>query len=662
MLESLLTHTASAAWHVFQAGNRLGRSNNRRPRWAPPATLRPAPSDVEGLAQGHPERSRGATGTPTTPPSELFTLPRETTSLCPACVKDLRKRIAAGDVGAEALRGRHPAQIPARILERDGRIVIEKTCATHGHFEETLSGSPEFTRRIERLFPGRDFDSSADPLHDHGASSIRYGRGGVLTVDLTNRCDMMCEPCFMDANQVGYVHELTFAEVKQFIDNARTIRPRRQISIQFSGGEPTLSPVFLDAVAYAREVGYFSVQAATNGIRFAQDEAFTRRAAEAGLRIAYLQFDGVGEDANAHRKVPNLFAVKLRAIENLYKAGIDVVLVVTVIGGVNDHQVGRVVKFAVENSDKISFVAFQPVSFTGRDEDIDDERRKRQRYMLSQLVDDVERQTGVLEPLRDWFPLSAVAVAADLTDSIKGPAAEWGTLKCGCHPNCGVATGLMVNKRTKAWAPLPRMLNVERFFADAAVIARSGRGPFLTKLQTALAVLRNYRPGQGPDGFRLKDLLKKFDKQTGGALGGRLGATDNENRKKDDWLILFVAGMWFQDLWTYDFQRTEMCLIPYATPIGEIAFCAYNTGIGWRQVVENARSNPTVAEWHRRHGRHEVYANPDKKVPIPDAERPAALSVPEDARLRPLAGQVEPAAGQPRPGIGRRVWRVTEVK
>jgi uncharacterized radical SAM superfamily Fe-S cluster-containing enzyme len=642
MLESLLTHTASAAWHLVQAGNRLGRSNSQRPRWAPPATLRLAP-----LAQGHPDS---------------FTLPRETTSLCPDCVKDLRARIAGGGVGADALRGPHPGQIPARILERDGRIVIEKTCATHGHFEETLSGNPEFTRRIERLFPGRDFDSSGDPLHDHGASSIRYGRGGVLTVDLTNRCDMMCEPCFMDANQVGYVHELTFAEVKQYIDNALTIRPRRQISIQFSGGEPTLSPVFLDAVAYAREVGYFSVQAATNGIRFAQDEAFARQAFEAGLRIAYLQFDGVGEEANAHRKVPNLFAVKLRAIENLYKAGIDVVLVVTVIGGVNDHQVGRIVKFAVENSDKISFVAFQPVSFTGRDEDIDDERRKRQRYMTSQLVEDVQRQTGVLEPLRDWFPLSAVAVAADLTDSIKGPAAEWGTLKCGCHPDCGVATGLMVNKRTKAWAPLPRMLDVERFFADAAVIAKAGRGPFLTKLQTALAVLRNYRPGQGPEGFRLKDLLKKFDKQTGGALGGRLGATDNENRKKDDWLILFVAGMWFQDLWTYDFQRTEMCLIPYATPIGEIAFCAYNTGIGWRQVVENARCNPTVAEWHRQHGRHEVYANPNKNVPIPDAERPAALSVPEDARLQTLGGLVEPEAGKPLAGGASRVWRVTEVK
>ncbi len=381
------------------------------------------------------------------------------------------------------------------------------------------------------------------------------------------------------------------------------------------------------------------MQAATNGIRFAQDAEFARRAAEAGMRIAYLQFDGVGEAANAHRKVPNLFEVKLRAIENLYAAGIDVVLVVTVVRTVNDHQVGRVVRFAVENADKISFVSFQPVSFTGRDEDIDEDRRLRERYTLSHLADDVHRQTGVLEPLRDWFPLSAVGAAADLTDLIKGPAAEWGTLKCACHPDCGIATGLMVNKRTKTWAPLPRMFDAERFFRDAAAIARANRGPFLTRLQTALALLRNYRPESAPEGFRLRDLVKKFDKQSGGALGGKLGAKDNANRKGDEWLILFVAGMWFQDLWNYDFRRTEMCLIPYATPIGEISFCAYNTGIGWRQIVEASRHNPTVADWHRAHGKHAVHANPTRKVPLPDAARPAACSIPEDGWLcRPGCG------------------------
>ena len=129
---------------------------------------------------------------------------------------------------------------------------------------------------------------------------------------------MMCDPCFMDANQVGFVHELTWDEIKTMLDNAITLKPKRQMSVQFSGGEPTMSPYFLDAVRYAKKVGYNSVQAATNGIEFAKSKEFARAAFEAGLRYAYLQFDGIGNAANSHRLVGNLFDVKLRAIENLW--------------------------------------------------------------------------------------------------------------------------------------------------------------------------------------------------------------------------------------------------------------------------------------------------------------------------------------------------------
>ena len=185
------------------------------------------------------------------------------------------------------------------------------------------------------------------------------------------------------------------------------------------------------------------------------------------MRIAYLQFDGIGEDANAHRKVGNLFDVKLRAIENLYQAGIDVCLVVTIVNTVNNDQVGPIIRFAMENCDKISFVSFQPVSFTGRDEDISDADRQRQRYTLSHLAQDVKGQTGATEPLRDWFPLSAIGPLVDVTDLLKGAEADWGTMKCGCHPNCGIGTAFMVSKKTKKWKPVTEFIDVERFIADA---------------------------------------------------------------------------------------------------------------------------------------------------------------------------------------------------
>ena len=611
-IETAVSSLANLGWVGVQAVNRRLPSGSFQPAWAPRPLLKSS------------ERTSPALG-----------WPRTTDSLCPACVREARSRILQGGVDLSEIANSHVGEIKAHIVERDGKIVMEKTCPQHGTFSDVMAINPAFLQRIERLFPGRDYFAVTDTLHNHGTSSIKYGRGSVLTIDLTNRCNMMCDPCFMDANQVGYVHELSLDEVKQILDDAITIKPRRQMSVQFSGGEPTISPIFLESVAYARQVGYYSAQAATNGIAFAQDPQFAVAAAKAGLRIAYLQFDGVSEEANAHRKVGNLFEVKLRAIESLYRAGIDICLVVTIVRTVNDDQVGPIIKFAVENCDKISFVSFQPVSFTGRDEEIDDETRARHRYTLSHLAEDVQRQTGATEPLRDWFPLSAAGAVSDVTDLMLGPGEQWGTMKCGCHPNCGTGTALLVSKKTKEWAPMADVFNVERFFEDARVIADSARSPRLTKIQTALSVLRNYRPGRAPSGFSLTDLVKKFDKQSGGSLGG-VGTPADGNRKSDEWLVLFVAGMWFQDLWNYDFRRTEMCIIPYGTQLGEISFCAYNTGIGWRHIVEKMYQNATVAEWYVKHGKHAVYANPRKAVPLAALGQPIALTIPKDGVLVPV--------------------------
>ena len=324
--------------------------------------------------------------------------------------------------------------------------------------------------------------------------------------------------------------------------------------------------------------------------------------------------------------------MKLRAIENLHAAGIDVCLVVTIVNTVNNDQVGPIVKFALENCDKISFVSFQPVSFTGRDEDISDAERHAKRYTLSHLAEDLKRQTGVTEPLRDWYPLSASSVMSDVTDLMLGPAADWGSLKCGCHPDCGIGTAFMVSKKTKQWAPLASFVNVDRMLEDAKVISDAARGPLLTKIQTAMSLLRNYNPLKAPKGFRLIDLIRKYDKQSGGQLGGKLNG-DLTDRRQDEWLLMFVAGMWFQDLWTYDFRRTEMCIIPYATQMGEISFCAYNTGVGWRQIVENMHYNASVADWYKEHGKHAVYANPKKAVPLPPGSKLLTLKIPRNGEL-----------------------------
>jgi len=583
--------------------------------------------------------------------------PRTTDSLCPGCVHEAREAIFSGKKDWTDLVHEKVGEIKAQIIERDGQVWMVKECPIHGKYEDLMAADSKFLQWIEKNFPGRDIPAHNDEtLHRHGSSTVRYGRGSVLTVDLTNRCNMMCDPCFMDANQVGYVHELSWEEIQEILENATKIKPRRQMSVQFSGGEPTMHPYFLDAVRFARKVGYNSVQAATNGIEFAKSKDFSKKAFEAGLRYAYLQFDGIGNDANSHRQVGNLFDVKLRAIENMHEAGIEIVLVTTIVNNVNNDQVGPIVKFAMENPKKIAFVSFQPVSFTGRDEEITPERRMRQRYTLSHLAKDVSAQVGKIEPTRDWFPISLISPFADFADLMHGPEATWGQMSCGCHPNCGVGTAVMINKETKEWAPVPRFLNIPGLVKDMQYITDAARGKKFSGTMIALALLKNYQAFQGPPSLRLWDIYKKFDKTFGvqgqettkkvyGSVGPERTIADAMRRRKDPWNFLFLAGMWFQDLFNYDFRRTEMCIIPYATQQGEISFCAYNTGIGWRKIIENMYKNATVAQWYKTHGKHEIYAK-GKKVDLQSYEHSLRIDAEDAARVRHLEHDIPLTAAE----------------
>jgi uncharacterized radical SAM superfamily Fe-S cluster-containing enzyme len=607
-VEKAVTVAAGAAWQVFDRLNQI----NQRPAFTPKWSDKPMLKSYQK----------------TKPP---LGWPRTTDSLCPRCVPEIRQQIVDGKVPHEILLNEKVGEIKAQVIERDGKILMVKDCPVHGHFEDVMAIDTAFFKHLEDVFPGRDIRAHNDEkLHNHGTSTVKHGRGSVLTVDLTNRCNMMCDPCFMDANQVGFVHELTWEDVTTLLDNAISIKPRRQMSVQFSGGEPTISPYFLDAVRYARKVGYNSVQAATNGIEFAKRPEFCKEAAVAGLRYAYLQFDGIGNAANSHRAVGNLFDVKLRAIENLHSNGVDIVPVTTIINGINNEQVGRIIQFALDNPKKISFLSFQPVSFTGRDEAVTDDRRQAQRYTLSHLAHDVKDQIGMGEPIRDWFPISFMSTFSDWADLVHGPNADWGQLSCGCHPNCGIGMAVMIDKETKEFRPVTAFLNAERLAKDVARVNDAGRSKFWSVVGVALALLRNYDPFQAPSTFKLTDMLAKFDKCFGatgrdyGKVGGDRTLADVEKRRQDRWNFLFIAGMWFQDLFNYDFRRTEQCIIPYATQEGEISFCAYNTGVGWRNIIEKMHMTATLTKWYEENGRHEIFAG-NKNVNLASSEHSLKL-------------------------------------
>jgi len=182
----------------------------------------------------------------------------------------------------------------------------------------------------------------------------------------------------------------------------------------------------------------------------------------------------------------------------------------------------------------------------------------------------------------------------------------------------------MIDKETKEAVPVTAFLHGDQLAKDIAKVNDASRGKFLTGLGMALCLMKNYDPYQAPTHFKLMDLLKKFDKNyhiTGkdyGKVGPDRTVDDVMKRRTTDrWNFLFIAGMWFQDLFNYDFRRTEQCIIPYATQEGEISFCAYNTGVGWRNIIEKMHMTATLTKWYEEHGRHEIFAG-GKKVKMED--------------------------------------------
>jgi uncharacterized radical SAM superfamily Fe-S cluster-containing enzyme len=588
-------HAASnAAWLASKAINGVFPEGNLpSPSWAPAQLLKQR------------DRTPMTTG-----------VPRRTLSLCPECNREAVEAVLNGESDVVDFRD-DPGIVEAEILEEGGRILMRKSCERHGPYEDALSNHPDFFGRMERLAFGRDFECVDDcNVHGHGSNSISSGRGTFLIIDLTNRCNMMCSPCFMDANAASYVHELSTEDIKVIFRNALSFKPQREINVLFSGGEPTVSPIFLDTVRYAKGLGFHRLHVATNGVHFAESREFAFQAKEAGLHAVYLQFDGVSEEKNKHRGLGNYMAVKRQALESIASAGMRTTLQVTVTNGQNNDGLGDIVRFAIQNIDKIHGVVFQPIMFAGRDERVSPDERYARRYPLTQLAFDLHDQTSIgWQPMRDWFPLSDFGVFAHLCD-VLNPKARLGSLFQESHPNRGIFSPLLVDTNEKVAVPVPVFFNLEQFMHDVLEITDSGRGPAATKALVSLSILRNFDRQKVPSGFGLADLRRVLDD----CFYRLAGSSDHWSQKANSyggrWRVMIFNGMWFQDAFNYDFSGICNSTTPVATTQGEISFCAYYGG-GWRKAVEHQSRTATLADWHKTHGRHEIYAN-GKKIKLGD--------------------------------------------
>lgn len=585
-LTSRLSHCASSAgWMLSSSINRvLPQGVLPAPTWAPGALLRKC------------QRTPMQTG-----------VPRKTLSLCPECNRHAVEAVISGRSNVASFR-EHPGMIEAEILEEGSRVLMRKVCEMHGPYEDVLSNHPDFFRRMEGLSFGADFACLGDQeVHNHGPNSIQAGRGTFLIVDLTNRCNMMCRPCFMNANGVGHVDEIDMEDVKRIFERAGSFKPRREINVLFSGGEPTLSPILVDAIRHAKSMGFHRLHISTNGIRLAEERDFALDLSAAGLHAVYLQFDGVSEEKNRHRGLGNYMEVKLRALENIAAAGMHTTLQVTVVNGVNNDCVGEIIRFALKHTDQIHGVVFQPIMFTGRDEGISSERRYAERYPLSQLAYDLQSQSAIeWEPMRDWFPASAYAIFGHLSD-VLDPSSERGSVFYDIHPDHAIMSALLVDIEKEKAIPITSFFNLGQFMQDVVEITDSARSPRVTKTLVLLSLLRNFNRAKAPSGFGPRELSTVFN---GSCY--RVTRSDHDwprraSVKKSGWKLMIVHGMWFQDAYNYDFATIANSSIPVATLEGEISFAAYNGG-GWRKVLEATRPTTSSPEWYREHGRHQIYA------------------------------------------------------
>ena len=487
---------------------------------------------------------------------ENMVLLKKTKSLCPTCKKVLN----------------------ADIIEREGKVFIERTCPEHGFLSYLYWEDADAWRRYETF--GVKGNGLENPQvitkinncpYDCGICNNHKSTTLLANIDLTNRCNLNCSFCFANARACGFIYEPTFEQVRDMLILLRSEKPTPAPAVQFAGGEPTLRDDLFDIIKMAGKMGFHQIQLATNGLKIAKDPEYAQRLREAGLSTVYLHFDGVTKETNF--KLEN----DLKALENLRAAKQGVVLVPTIIKGVNDDQVGDIVKFAAENIDIIRGINFQPISFTGAASPEDIEH---QRITIPELLQDLEDQTGGEVEKEDFYPVPCVVPISDFVEAYTGKP----QIRFTAHQHCGAATYVFV--RDKKIVPINRIIDVDRFFDSIERLT--------AQLESAGTISRKMVALNG-----IRELYGSIKKNEDGgrelwkSLGKALISHNYDSLRDFHWNALFIGSMHFMDNYNYDAERVSQCCIHYATPDGKlIPFCTYNSGPVFREQIWKKYSKP----------------------------------------------------------------------
>jgi uncharacterized radical SAM superfamily Fe-S cluster-containing enzyme len=441
-----------------------------------------------------------------------------TQSLCPECL----------------------ALVPAKIITKGQRVYFRKRCPSHGVREDFVCADVRQYDRMEFSLPGKvpaDYGVEPDKgcPFDCGLCTEHEQHTCVGLVEVTSSCNLKCPMCYASSGPGGT--HLGFDECRRAIDRLVAVEGRAEV-LQISGGEPTIHPDFLRILEYGCAQPIDVVMINTNGLRLAHDPDLLEEIARHRHRLeVYFQFDGFEEGTSRRLRGESLVATKLRAIEALGTRGIRVTLVCTLQPGVNEHEIGAIVRFGLERP-WVTGISFQPATYSGR----------------HVLPEDLER--------RITFP-DVIRAVAEQTDGLFR-ADDFLPLPCA-HPNCHSLSYAF--RSGGSVVPLSRFIDARNhleILANGILFTRNRARQLIEQYLGKLGACGVCGPApDGADGATSAAAAEFFAR----ALGEQLAPAD----------VFRITITSFLDAYNFDVRRLMKCCIHHVLPSGHvIPFCAYN--------------------------------------------------------------------------------------
>ena len=431
--------------------------------------------------------------------------------------------------------------IDAQIILRDNKVYMRKRCPRCGPFEALIYADAEaYTTFGKFNKPGTIPLAYGTEIHDGcphdcGLCPDHQQHTCLGIIEVNSVCNMNCPLCFSEARP-GF--NLSMEEVEQILDDFVRTEGTPEV-VQFSGGEPTIHPQIIDFVRAAKSRGIRSVMINTNGKRIAKDDHFLEQLNEARPSL-YFQFDGFdSETYRILRGEPDILEEKLRALDRLAKIGLSVTLVPAIERGVNEHEVGKIIDFALKHP-AVTGINFQPAFHAGRHTKHDPMTR----MTIPDVLRLIESQTSGKFLISDFVPVPC------------------------CFPTCNSVTYAFIDG--EKITPLPRIVNVYDYLD---YISNRVMPDFSLEIKGALEGLWSSSSVAGSP--KSADQLALSCQACG--LPESLTIGDIAQH------MIMIMLQDFMDPWTFNQKNVMKCCKEFLLPGGkQIPFCAYNT-VGYRE-------------------------------------------------------------------------------